>query len=74
MIYAYTAVGGLGLGSMEYEQTMEAINLFVSLYQSATPSAQLLKDSLELMQVEVGLDIPVLEADYKKFGYLVTCY
>ena len=57
---------------MEYEQTIEAINLFVSLYQSATPSAQLLKDSLELMQVEVGLDIPVLEANYKKFGYLVT--
>ena len=72
MIYAHTIVGGLGLGSIEYEQTMEAINLFVSLYQLAMPSTQLLKDSLELMQVKVGLDIPVLEADYKKFRYLVT--
>ena len=72
MIYIHITVGGLGLGSMEYEQTVKAINLFISLYQSAISSTQLLKDSLELIQVEVGLDISVLEADYKKFGYLVT--
>ena len=73
MICACIIVGDLGLGFIEYEQTVEAINLFISLYQSATPSTQLLKDSLELIQVEVGLDILVLEADYKKFGHLVTC-
>jgi len=32
MIYAYSIVGGLGLGSIEYEQTVKVINLFVSLY------------------------------------------
>ena len=51
---------------------MEVINLFASLYQLVTPSSNLLRDSLELTQVEVGLNSLVLEADYKKFGYLVT--
>ena len=51
---------------------VEAINLSISLCQSATLSARLLKHSLELMQVEVGLDIPVIEANYKKCGHLAT--
>ena len=70
IICAHSKVGGLE--SIEYKHTIEAINLFVFLYQSATPSANLLRDSLELIQVEIGLDSPVLEADYKKFSYLVT--
>ena len=73
MISVHKAVGGLDLGSMEYEQTVEAINLYVSLYKSTTLLANLIKDSLELIQVEVGLDCLVLELDYKKFDHLVTC-
>ena len=72
IISTHETVEGLGLGSMEYEQIVEAINLFVSLYQSPTPSVYLLHDSLELMQVEVGLNSPVLETGYKKYGYLVS--
>ena len=53
---------------------VEAINLSISLCQLATLSARLLKHSLELMQVEVGLDISMLKTDYKKFEHLVTCY
>ena len=72
MITAHPAVGGLGLGSIEVEQIIEASNLFVTLYLSQIPSSQLLRDSLELMQVEVGLDCPVLEENYLDFRYLVT--
>ena len=72
MITAHPAVGGLGLGSIEVEQIIEASNLFVILYLSQTLSSQLLQDSLELMQVEVGLDCPVLEENYSDFGHLVT--
>ena len=73
MICLYSTVDSLDLNSMEYEQTVEVINLFVSLYQSVTLSTNLLRDSLELTQVEISLNSPVLEADYKKFAHLVTC-
>ena len=42
MIIAHPAVGGLGLGSIEVEQIIEASNLFVTLYLSQTLSSQLL--------------------------------
>ena len=53
-------MGGLGLGSIEVKQITEARNLFITFYLSQTPSSQLLRDRLELMQVEVGIDLPVL--------------
>ena len=49
MTTSYPTIGRLGLGSIEIEQTIESINLFVSLYQSATLLAYLLQESLELM-------------------------
>ena len=58
MIIAHPVLGRLGLGSLEYEQVVEAFNLFISLYHLATPTANLLVDSLELMQIESGLDSP----------------
>ena len=69
---AHSALDGLRLGSLEYEQIVEAFNLFISLYYSATPTENLLVDSLKLMQIELGLDSPILEADYLVVGYLVT--
>ena len=74
IISVYPIVRGLGLGSMEYKQIVEAINLFISLYHSVIPSAPLLYESLELMQIEVRIDIPVLEADYNSFGFLASRY
>ena len=56
MITSYPAIGGLSLESIEIEQTIKTINLFVSLYQSATLVVYLLRESLELMQLESGLD------------------
>ena len=72
IISAHPTVRGLDLGLIEYEQIVEAINLFVSLYHSATPLALLLYKSLELMQMEVGIDIPILKADYKSFSFLAS--
>ena len=72
MVTAYPAVGRLGLDSLEYEQTIEASNLFLSLYISLTLLSNLLRDSLELMQIESGLDSPVLEANYTEYRALVT--
>ena len=71
MVTAYPTVAGLGLGLIEYEQVVEVINLFISLYHSPTLLASLLNESLELMQVKVGINTPVLEADYRSFGFLV---
>ena len=72
MISIHSVVRGLGLESLELKQTVEAINLFVALFQSDTPSSKLLIDSLELLQVEIGLDYSVLEQDFNKYGYLVS--
>ena len=65
-------MGGLGLGSIEVEQMIEAYNLFIILYLSLTPSTPLLKDSLELMQIETRLDSLVFEENYSDYRYLVT--
>ena len=46
MIICYLVAGGLGLGSLEVEQTIEAINLVISLFDSLTPLSFLLKESL----------------------------
>ena len=74
MITAHPAIGGLGLDSIEIEQMVESINLFILLYQLAIPMAYLLRESLELMQLESNLDQPVLEVSYKVHSKLVTYY
>ena len=72
IVTAHLTVAGLGLGSMEYERVVEVVNLFILLYHSSTPSAPLLNESLELIQVEVGINTLVLEADYRLFSFLAT--
>ena len=48
MNIAHQAVGGLGLGSIEMEEVVEALYLIISMKLS-TPSALLLTESLELL-------------------------
>ena len=72
MVTAHPTVAGLGLGLIEYEQAVEAINLFISLYHSPTPSALLSNKSLELMKVDVRINTSVLEVNYQLFGFLAT--
>ena len=40
------------------------VNLFTIPYYSSSPVVILLKDSLELIQLEAGIVIPILEVDY----------
>jgi len=57
-------VGGLGLGSIEMEEVVEVLHLIISMKLFPTPSALLLTESLELLQLEVGLECPVLEMEF----------
>ena len=61
---AHPAVGGLGLGSTEMEEVAEALNLIISLQLSPTLPASLLTKSLELLQLEVGVEYLVLETEF----------
>ena len=58
------ALGELGLPSLEVEQVLEVIDLMISLYNSPTPAKFLLRDSLELLQLESGLVQHILKSDY----------
>ena len=64
MITVPLSVGGLKLLSIEVQQMVEAIDLFISLYNSPLSAKFLLRDSLELLQLELGLITPMLEENY----------
>ena len=68
MITAYALVCRLGLNLLENESLVEVIRLLISLYLSSTLSTFLLKDSLELLKLEVGINLPILEVDYNKYS------
>lgn len=68
----HPTVGGLGLRLLEFEQIVDALNLFLTLCASPTPSLNAMIDSLELMQIVPGLESPVLETNHAKYGCLVT--
>ena len=66
------SIGDLGLYSLEYESLVEVIGLLTLLSLYLTPSAVLIRDSLELLQLEAGISSLVLETDYSKFeGYII---
>jgi hypothetical protein len=68
--------GGLGIPRVEEEQGIAAIGQLVRYINDPdSMTGKLLQASLETMQVETGVDIPVLQADWNKFGHLATkCY
>ena len=72
MITAPVSIEGLGLYSLEQQLLIEVIGLLTLLSLSSMPSVVLIRDSLELLQLEAGISLPVLEADYSKFGGYVT--
>ena len=67
----HQVVGGLCLGSIEMDQVAEVMNLITALVPHPTPSSLLLIYSLELIQLDASLEMPVLEEDYSKCGFLV---
>ena len=64
MIIAPLSVSSLGLSLMEVQQIVEVIDLFISLYNLLLLVKFLLRDSLELLQLESELITPVLEENY----------
>ena len=52
-------MGGFQSKSLEMEQTIESINLFITNFTSNLLTKDLLVQSLEYTQLECGLDIPV---------------
>ena len=43
------------------------VNLFTTLHYSSFLVVILLKDSLEIIQLEAGIVIPILKADYEVY-------
>ena len=71
MITAPVSIGGLGLHLLEHE-SLEAIGLLTLLSLSSMPSAVLIRDSLELLQLEAGVTSLVMEVGYSKFEEYIT--
>ena len=65
-------MGGFDLKSIEIEQIIESISIVVSYFNLTLPTADLIKYSLEYMQLESGWDEPILLADYSKLHVLCT--
>jgi hypothetical protein len=65
-------MGGLGFKKLEHEQGIESINHIISTYDSPLPTSNLFKQSLEYIQLEVGIDNPVLISSFNHYQHLVT--
>ena len=72
MISVPAVLDRLHLHSLEIEQTIKVWNLIISLFTSPTPLAILLRDSLEILQLEIGIGRPIFERKYDKFDSLIT--
>jgi len=60
LITALVVFRGLGLRYIKIEQGIESVNLLISLCDSQLLSKFLLRETVELMQVESGLNAPIL--------------
>ena len=65
-------ISSLGLPSIEVEQTIKIIGLVITLLPISVATFFYLKESLELLQLESGLDSPILEVDFDKVSFLTT--
>ena len=53
-------MGGFKLHSIKIEQTIEALSLIISYFNSTLPTNDLLKQSLEYLQLKLDLDTLIL--------------
>ena len=63
---------GLGLKIQELEQGIESISYLISLWESATPASNLLRISLEFLQLEVGTTDLALNKPFSSYSQLTT--
>ena len=57
-------ISDLGLPFLEIEQVIEMIGLVITLFPISVATSFYLQESLELLQLESGLDSTILEAEY----------
>ncbi len=63
---------GLGLPNLYWEQGAAALCLFLEVSNGFSANSHLLQCSLEQAQLELGLSTPFFQADYSKYGFLLT--
>ena len=54
------------------EQIIEGFSIVISYFNSTLPTSDLMKQSLECMQLESGLSTPVLLASFESYSHLIT--
>jgi len=66
------ALFGLGLPNLYWEQGATALHLFLEVGNGFLADGHLLQCSLEQAQLEIGLSSPLFQADYSRYGFLLT--
>ena len=63
-------ISDLGLPFLEIEQVIEMIGLVITLFPISVATSFYLRESLKLLQLELGLDSLILEAEFNKISLL----
>ena len=72
MIERYSTIDGLNLPLIEVTQLINMIDIIFTLFNSRISSNPLMKDSIEIIQLETGLSVSIFEAKYKSIKTLIT--
>ena len=65
-------MGGFKLRSLEMEQIIGGFSIVISYFNSTHQTSDLMKQSLEHVQLESGLSTPVLLASFESYSHLIT--
>lgn len=72
MIERYSTIDGLNLPLIEVTQLINMIDIIFTLFNLRISSNPLMKDSIEMIQLETGLSVSIFEAKYKSIKTLIT--
>jgi len=72
MIERYSTIDGLNLLLIEVTQLINMIDIIFTLFNLRISSNPLMKDSIEMIQLETGLSVSIFEAKYKSIKTLIT--
>jgi len=72
MIERYSTIDGLNLPSIEVTQLINMIDIIFTLFNLRISSNPLMKDSIEMIQLETSLSVSIFEVKYKSIKTLIT--
>ena len=72
MTTTLTSIRGLELLCLENEQTVRALELIISLFNSQLPSAWLIKETIEYLQLEIGSASLAFHLSFSAYGIYAT--